>query len=321
MKKKLFLATLVLSTFTPNAKAQFNTVWPTTTPTIANTSNATTVGYVGLGIRDFITSTTLPGFNFQIHGTSDFTYQEDDGLGNPSPQSKALKTINAGKTSRIGLTNSTTGLTQNDGVVLRMSENNFFLQNQEIGDLTISSLKNMTLSSSGDFRLGGAKNIISGSKTIFGSTVLYNNTAFVNIHPLVSSNGLYVRSNGSNKYALGLQVQVDTDNAIEVYNAVSTTKNFIVKGSGEVYARKYTTTLAVFPDYVFEDSYKLLSFQDFRAYLKENHRLPNMPSATQIEKDGADLGELNRLLVEKVEELALYILQLEERMKAMENSK
>ena len=46
-----------------------------------------------------------------------------------------------------------------------------------------------------------------------------------------------------------------------------------------------------------------------------------MPSATQVDTEGADLGELNRLLVEKVEELTLYILQLEERMQKVENVK
>ena len=46
-----------------------------------------------------------------------------------------------------------------------------------------------------------------------------------------------------------------------------------------------------------------------------------MPSATQVDTEGADLGELNRLLVEKVEEMTLYILQLEERMQKVENVK
>jgi hypothetical protein len=46
-----------------------------------------------------------------------------------------------------------------------------------------------------------------------------------------------------------------------------------------------------------------------------------MPSAKQVDAQGADLGELNRLLVEKVEELTLYFLQLEERMKKVENIK
>ena len=86
-------------------------------------------------------------------------------------------------------------------------------------------------------------------------------------------------------------------------------------------ARKYTTTLATFPDYVFESDYNLLPLAELRNFISDNGRLPNMPSAQEIEENGADLGELNRLLVEKVEELTLYILEMEERLAKVEKKK
>jgi len=46
-----------------------------------------------------------------------------------------------------------------------------------------------------------------------------------------------------------------------------------------------------------------------------------MPTAEEIEENGADLGEINRVLVEKVEEMTLYILELEERLAKMEAQK
>ncbi|WP_159038364.1 hypothetical protein [Brumimicrobium mesophilum] len=45
-----------------------------------------------------------------------------------------------------------------------------------------------------------------------------------------------------------------------------------------------------------------------------------MPTAVEVKENGADIGEINRLLVEKVEELTLYVLLLEERMKALEDN-
>ncbi len=63
-----------------------------------------------------------------------------------------------------------------------------------------------------------------------------------------------------------------------------------------------------------------MSFNDLRSYVENNKHLPNMPTAETIEKNGAELVELNRLLVEKVEELTLYILALEERMKLVETT-
>ena len=62
-----------------------------------------------------------------------------------------------------------------------------------------------------------------------------------------------------------------------------------------------------------------MSFKDLRNHIKTNKHLPNMPTANEIEKNGADLGELNRILVEKVEELTLYILELEARLSEVES--
>ena len=59
----------------------------------------------------------------------------------------------------------------------------------------------------------------------------------------------------------------------------------------------------------------LAALQEF---IKANHHLPNIPSATQVEQEGLDVGEMNRKLVEKVEELTLYILQLEKRLSLLE---
>lgn len=141
-----------------------------------------------------------------------------------------------------------------------------------------------------------------------------------------TESGLFIRTFGSTtsptRFGLSVKVAQDLDKAIVIYGLEVAKVNFEVRGNGNVFARKYTTTLAnPFPDYVFAADYKLLSFTDLRSYVATNNRLPNMPSAVQVEAEGADLGELNRLLVEKVEELTLYILQLEERMKKVENVK
>lgn len=67
-------------------------------------------------------------------------------------------------------------------------------------------------------------------------------------------------------------------------------------------------------DYVFTESYKLLPLNDLKTYLKENHHLPNIPSAEQAVKEGLDLGKMNQLLLQKVEELTLYIIQKDKQL-------
>lgn len=75
-----------------------------------------------------------------------------------------------------------------------------------------------------------------------------------------------------------------------------------------------------YPDYVFAKDYKLMSLKDLEKYINDNHHLPNIPSATELEHSNSiDLAEMNRLLLEKVEEQTLYILQLEKRMQKIEH--
>lgn len=63
-------------------------------------------------------------------------------------------------------------------------------------------------------------------------------------------------------------------------------------------------------DYVFDESYKLRSIDEMERFIKENKHLPNIPKASEIENNGLKVGETNKAMMEKIEELALYIIQL-----------
>jgi len=67
---------------------------------------------------------------------------------------------------------------------------------------------------------------------------------------------------------------------------------------------------AQWADYVFEDDYALRSLEDVESYIKENNHLPNVPSATQVKKSGIELGAMDAKLLEKIEELTLYMIAL-----------
>ena len=72
------------------------------------------------------------------------------------------------------------------------------------------------------------------------------------------------------------------------------------------------------PDYVFEPGYSLMPISELSSYVLENRHLPNMPSSEDIKQDGVKLFEQNRLLLEKIEEAHLYIIELEKRIKQLE---
>ncbi|GAB5539328.1 MAG: hypothetical protein Salg2KO_14310 [Salibacteraceae bacterium] len=93
-------------------------------------------------------------------------------------------------------------------------------------------------------------------------------------------------------------------------------RNFYVNPQGDVVAREILVDMEhAIPDYVFDENYNLMSLEELKEFIDEHHHLPNVPSAKDYaEAGGVELGELTRLLLEKQEELTLYIFQLEEKL-------
>lgn len=74
-------------------------------------------------------------------------------------------------------------------------------------------------------------------------------------------------------------------------------------------------------DKVFEKNYKLLSINELEKFISKNNHLPNIPSAAEVVKKGVDNAEMTAKLLEKIEEMSLYIIQLEKRLSQVENKK
>jgi hypothetical protein len=108
-----------------------------------------------------------------------------------------------------------------------------------------------------------------------------------------------------------------TENALDVM--ASGTVNFRVKSTGYVYARDITVQATAFPDYVFANTYKLMPLAEVNAFIQKNSRLPEMPSAAEVEKDGMSVSQVNTLLVKKVEELTLYVIQLQDQVTKLQS--
>lgn len=83
---------------------------------------------------------------------------------------------------------------------------------------------------------------------------------------------------------------------------------------GNIKADGVILNIGSFPDYVFEADYPLLPLKEVESYIKTNKHLPGFPSEAEVIKSGADLGRLNTLLVEKVEELTLYTIEQEKQI-------
>lgn len=72
-------------------------------------------------------------------------------------------------------------------------------------------------------------------------------------------------------------------------------------------------------DFVFEEDYQLKSLEEVEQFIQTNNHLPDIPSAKEMNEDGVGLAEMNKLLLQKVEELTLHIINLNERVIELEN--
>ena len=64
------------------------------------------------------------------------------------------------------------------------------------------------------------------------------------------------------------------------------------------------------PDYVFEEDYDLRSLEEVETFIQANKHLPGIPSASEVEDKGLNAGEMQAKLLEKIEELTLYAIEL-----------
>ncbi|WP_025667244.1 tail fiber protein [Aquimarina megaterium] len=78
--------------------------------------------------------------------------------------------------------------------------------------------------------------------------------------------------------------------------------------NGKIHAKEVKVDLTGWPDYVFENNYNLPTLQEVENHIVEEGHLPNIPSASEVEKNGIQLGEMNAKLLQKIEELTLYMI-------------
>lgn len=83
--------------------------------------------------------------------------------------------------------------------------------------------------------------------------------------------------------------------------------------NGGIRAREIKVEVTNWPDFVFAKEYYLPSLNTIENYIKTNGHLPNIPSSSEIELNGLDLGEMNKKLLQKVEELTLHLIELKKK--------
>ena len=78
--------------------------------------------------------------------------------------------------------------------------------------------------------------------------------------------------------------------------------------AGNIQSKKLIVTQTGWSDYVFYKSYKLRPLLDVAAFIKINKHLPDIPTTKEVQEDGIDVGKTEALLLKKIEELTLYLI-------------
>lgn len=169
-----------------------------------------------------------------------------------------------------------------------------------------------------------------------GGITLVNDGAGANAHTEVR-----FKKGGDQRWSLGCDFEADGGQDFFLWNQATESRSWRVDeegriGIGEVdfgnsdlyklyveggiVARDVKVTAGTFPDYVFATDYPLRGLDELRRYLRIERHLPGMPTAAEVDRaQGVEVGDLAVRLLRTVEEQALYILQLEERLKAVES--
>ncbi|WP_343530989.1 hypothetical protein [Pedobacter sp.] len=85
--------------------------------------------------------------------------------------------------------------------------------------------------------------------------------------------------------------------------------------NGKIRAREVKVEpTANWPDYVFEESYKPMSLAEISTFVKQHKHLPEVPSAKEVAQNGLELGEMNKLLLKKIEELTLHLIEKDKQL-------
>ncbi|MBK9731471.1 MAG: hypothetical protein IPO83_09295 [Chitinophagaceae bacterium] len=188
---------------------------------------------------------------------------------------------------------------------------------------TAGSSTVMTLKSSGKVGIGTASPSVllhlKGSNGLLrlegtDAYIDFNNSSTQKAFIQCTGNNLKIASNSGSiifgNNVTGDQLFILSDGRIGM--GTSTPKSgYKLSVEGKVACRELKVETASWPDYVFENDYKLLPLHELEHFISSNNHLPGIPSAQELEADGISVGDMQNKMMQKIEELTLYVIALQ----------
>ena len=159
--------------------------------------------------------------------------------------------------------------------------------------------------------------------------------AFIDMPVIGKDNNIYIGKNTTGTDIIGMEINMlntPSTRALEVngntklqgtvgINTTVVPTNYQLAVNGKIIATELRIqNRTLWPDYVFEKDYKLPKLADIQTFITQNKHLPNVPSASEVLENGIIVGEMQKTLLRKIEELTLYILDQQKQIDELKNT-
>lgn len=147
------------------------------------------------------------------------------------------------------------------------------------------------------------------------------NPGTYNYYGVVATDPVFVIGNGTSLTSRSNALTVLKNGNVGIGTALVNNPNsykLAVNGTIGAKAVKVEISSTTWADYVFDEKYELKTIKELESFIKTNKHLPNVPSAEDVAKNGIDVVSMDAKLLEKIEELSLYIIQQNKRIEALE---
>lgn len=192
----------------------------------------------------------------------------------------------------------------------------------------ISGSPIMTLDNSGKIIIPGTNELRFGDlySSTAGALGIYSGSTSKNTYFDINGSLYFRRFNGLSNLGTTLGIQSDGTVTIGVWEkydrTVTNTQGNKLMVNGGILCEKVKVILDVpNSDHVFEKKYPLMPLNEVKNYIELNKHLPEIPSAQEFKDNGYSIGEMDDLLLRKVEELTLYVIQLKEELEQLKAEK
>lgn len=276
-------------------------------------------GKIGIG--------TIPTADFDINSTTRFRKDiKIDTLDKGNPNDKILTIDGLGKVRSIERSGLLEGIYEYQGCIPKEDNNGNVLYNAPVWTATGNSQAGIlyTGQTCPAFVGIGLDNPdvplhVIGNAKITGELKVGLNSVYI---------GGNSQAGGNTIYATGdLEIQSDVSNDFNtIINANNT--GFVGIGvtnpahklevGGTIRACKLIAEASTWCDYVFDEDYSLMPIDSLAKFIKTHRHLPEIPSVQDVQSNGVDVVDMETRLLKKVEELTLYIIQLNEKNDALQ---